>query len=441
MKPTRLAIAGCGVVATAYYLPWLLEQADAEITAVCDLDGRRVDACKRLFGAKHGYTDYFAMLEAAAGARDREGHDADEVFDAVLILTAPGTHVAFSLAAIERGFHLLVQKPMALNLADADRIAQAVRAGRAADGSPIKALIEPSDHTVLDPDYAHLRDIVDRGVLGDPYWFSLVGTAGTDYSNMLGGNPYGNAAFYSKDSGGALFDFPYAPCQIVTLLGDCTTVNGNARCSVPERKIVPEGDYTGFLEACTDPHDCNYWDQVLGMEKTEPITAGAPDNVFSTYELADGWVGTFHVGRPFHPVTPGSGGNGGLQIFGSRGNVIFGGSVDGQANFASIITDRYDLLPEAERDSGPPEPGKPFWYHIPLRGDFAKASWPKPVPGAFNYYAESTRHLIDCIRDDRDPLLNVEFGRHITEMMHGALESERTACRYRMTTTTGWATR
>ena len=51
------------------------------------------------------------------------------------------------------------------------------------------------------------------------------------------------------------------------------------------------------------------------------------------------------------------------------------------------------------------------------------------------YYHESTRHLVDCILEERDPLINVEWGRHITEMMVGALESSRRGVRYEMTTT------
>ncbi|MEL7238171.1 MAG: Gfo/Idh/MocA family oxidoreductase, partial [Planctomycetota bacterium] len=357
-----------------------------------------------LFGAKKGFTDYTDMLD---------GGD----LDAVLILTAPGTHLAFSLAAIERGLHLLIQKPMALDLEGATKITDAVRE------AGVICVVEPSDHTLLDPQYRQLREIIDRGVLGTPYWFQYIDSAGTDYHAMLGGNPYGNAAFFSKDSGGMLFDFPYAPCKIVSCLGDCRSVNGNALVSVPERKIVPGDDYTEFLAKCTDPQEANYWSEVLGREKSLAVPMGAPDNVFSTYEMDSGWLGTFHIGRPFHPVPKGATGGGNLRIFGEGGNVIFG--APGQ--FASVITEHKDLLPEAGDDG---------WFHLPQLGDFAKAQWPKPVPGAFNYYQESTRHFIECIQTKTDPILNVEYGRHITEMMHGALVSEETGCRYMMKTTT-----
>jgi predicted dehydrogenase len=401
--PIRVGIVGCGVVATAYYLPWLMKREDAVIAAVCDLDEERVDACVRLFGAERGFTDYTEMLDGGK-------------LDAVLILTAPGTHLAFSLAAAERGLHLLIQKPMALDLDGANKIADAVRK------AGVICVVEPSDHTLLDPQYRQLKEILDRGVLGRPYWFQYIDTAGTEYSAMLGGNPYGNKAFFSKDSGGMLFDFPYAPCRIVTTLGDCKSVTGNAAISVPDRKIIPDDGYTAFLKKCTDPDEANYWYEAMEADKSQTVEMGAPDNVFSNYEMDAGWLGTFHIGRPFHPLPKNGVGGGGLRIFGEGGNLIMGAGC-----FASIITGDKSLLPEAGDDR---------WFHMPNIGDYSRAGWPRPIPGAFNYYEESTRHLLDCIRTCSEPIVNVDFGRHITEMMHGALVSARTGRRYDLTTTT-----
>ncbi|MEX0886935.1 MAG: Gfo/Idh/MocA family oxidoreductase [Phycisphaeraceae bacterium] len=399
--PVRIGIVGCGVVATGYYLPYLLDFEQAEITAVCDLDPKRTAACVRLFGAKQQYTDYFEMLDKAD-------------LDAVFILTAPGTHAKFALAAIEHGLHLIIQKPMALNMDDANQITDAVRA------KGVKCIVEPSSNTLLNENIKHLRELIDAGVLGKPYWFAAMPTAGTEYSSMLGGNPYGNKAFFSDDSGGMLFDFPYLPNKIVALLGDCKSVTGNADISVPERYIVPDHGYTEFLEQATDPRDCNYWDKVMHMEKTEKITMGAPDNVFSNYEMDSGWIGTFHIGRPFHPMLKGTAPSN-FMVLGEGGNLI-----DGGGYAASIISSRKDLLPEVSDDG---------WYHIPLPYNPKKVQWPKPA-GGYGYYGASTAHLIECIQNDTDPVPNVEFGRHITEMMYGALESAKTGNRYEMTTTT-----
>lgn len=400
-RKVKIGVVGCGVVATAYYFPYLMTMDNAELVAVCDLEPKRTEACARLFGAKEEYQDYFDMLKKAD-------------IEAVFILTAPGTHKKFAVAAAEAGKHILLQKPMAITMADAREIVKAVRKAN------VKALIEPSDHTLLHPHYRTLRKLITEGVLGLPYWFMYAGTAGENYSAMLGGNPYGNAAFFSKDSGGMLFDFPYAPTQIASLLGSCKSVMGMANIAVPERMIVPDGGYTEFLQNATDPQNVNYWDKVMDAPRTERIEMASEDNVFSLYEMAEGWTGVFHVGRPFHPMPKGIN-EGGLKIFGSDGNLV----MDMNGKLSSIISTRKDLLPQTDERG---------WYTLEPLGDFSKARWPKPIPGGFNYYHESSKHFVQCILENREPLVNVDFGLHITEMMWGALESSRTGKRYEMTT-------
>jgi predicted dehydrogenase len=399
-RKVKVGVVGCGVVATAYYLPYLMKMDSVELVAVCDRFERRTAASARLFRAQEQYQDYAEMLAHAD-------------VEAVFILTAPGTHVPFALSAVGAGRHVLLQKPMATNMPDARAIAAAVRK------AGVKALIEPSAGTPLDPDMAHLRQLVKRGVLGHILWFSLAYTGPTTYGPALGSNPYGQDAFYAQDSGGFLFDFPYAPAQIVGVLGPCKSIMAAARISVSDHQIVPEGQYDAFLAHVTDPDQANYWDVVLDLPRTQRVRMEAYDNVYSLYEMVNGAIGTCHAGRIFHPVLPGTGG-GGLQVFGSEGNLLFGAGYT-----ASIISRRKDLLPQVDADG---------WYHIPLRGDAGKAKWPQPTPGAFNYYHESTQHFIDCILEDREPLVNVDWGLHITEMMAGAVESYITGTRYALTT-------
>jgi len=400
-RKVKVGVVGCGVVATAYYLPYLIQMETAELVAVCDVYPERTEACVRLFGAKEAYQDYYDMLAHAD-------------IDAVFILTGPGTHVDFTLRAVAQGKHVLLQKPMATTLEDANCIVEAVRRAK------IKALIEPSESSPLHPLYPPLRELVRKGVLGLPYWFSYMEWIPDHYHPSMGGNPYGIGAFYSKDSGGMLFDFPYAPNQIVTLLGPCKSVMGMAKISAPDRYVVPDTEYNKYLAQATDPENANYWDVVVTLPRSQHIHMEAEDNVFSLYEMANGMIGVFHTGRPFHPMLPGAGG-GGLRVFGTEGNLVMG-----YGHFASIISSKKELLPHVAEDG---------WYHVALLGDSSKAVWPKPVPGGFNYYHASTQHLIDCILEDRDPVVNVEWGRHITEMMVGAIESSRTGKRYDMTST------
>ncbi len=338
-KKIKVGVVGCGVVATAYYLPYLMKMPEVELVAVCDINPARTSACARLFGAQEQYQDYFDMLQRAD-------------IEAVFILTGPGPHTRFTVAAAEAGKHILLQKPMCLTLDEANAMVAAVRK------AGVKALIEPSSNSPLEPPYREMRALIAQGALGDPYWFSLIPAGPDHYHPSLGGNPYGLGAFFSADSGGMLFDFPYAPNQIVTLLGACKSVMGMAKVSVPDRAIVPESEYDRFLAQATDPDDANYWDAVLDLPKTEPIKMGAPDNVFSLYEMANGAVGAFHVGRPFHPVRKGYNG-GSLEIYGTEGNLMFGGG-----HLASMISSRKELLPRVDAEG---------WCHFESPGDLEQS--------------------------------------------------------------------
>lgn len=395
----KIGIVGCGVVATAYYLPHMLRNANKyQVVAVCDNNERRAKACAKLFGVPQVFSDYNQMIREAD-------------IEAVFILTGPGTHAPFALAAVESGRHLLLQKPMALNLADAERITQAVRK------SKVVAVIEPSDHSPIDWRYDQVRSLVADGLLGDPYWFTLCPT-GPDHEHVsLSGNPYGIGAFYSKDSGGFLFDYPYGPNQIATVLGSFKSVQGLAKVSIPNRAVVPDERYDEFLEACTDPMDANYWRVVVHLPRTQAVEMAAPDNVFSMYEMENGWIGMFHVGRLCVPVPKGLPG-GGLQIWGTEGNLVFGHG----GHFASW---------KSRKKEGS---GADGWHHIDQNLDWSRSEWPIPTPGDFNYYEASTDHLYDCILNGKDPVVNVEWGRHITEVMAGALQSAEDGKRYEMTT-------
>jgi len=391
----KVGVVGCGVVATAYYLPYLMRHAD--LVAVCDLSAERTAECARIFGVKEEYQDYFEMLEKAD-------------IDAVFVLTGPGTHKTFTVAAAEAGKHILLQKPMATTLEDVNAIVKAVR------DNNVKAVIEPSLQSPLQPVYQEIRELVKAGALGDPYWFSYIHTAPDHYHPSLGGNPYGVGAFYSKDSGGVLFDYSYWSSDIVSTLGACKSIMAMSKLSIPERDLVPDAEYTEYLKTVTDPDDANYWDVVIDKPKTSKITMGADDNVYVLYEMQNGYLGSMHVGRAFHPVPPGMSG-GGFRVFGHEGNMVFGY----KGNRASIISERKDLLPETDEHG---------WYHIPPK---VKKSVPWPKPGGYNYYHESSKHLLECIAEDRDPVINVEWGRHVTEMLTGAVESAQTGQRYEMT--------
>jgi predicted dehydrogenase len=109
----RIGVVGAGLVAHAVHLP-LLRELDDRFDVVAVADPRpesRADAARR-FGVPHAYADHRELL--AAGA-----------LDAVLICSPNGTHAGAVLDALDAGVHVLVEKPLCLTLADADRIVAA----------------------------------------------------------------------------------------------------------------------------------------------------------------------------------------------------------------------------------------------------------------------------------------------------------------------------
>ena len=108
----RYALIGCGRISTNHILA--AKNNHLEIAAVCDI---LPEAMENVL-AKHGleqdssiarYTDYIKML--------------DEVKPTLVsIATESGIHGQIALACIDRGIHVIIEKPMAMSMAEADEI-------------------------------------------------------------------------------------------------------------------------------------------------------------------------------------------------------------------------------------------------------------------------------------------------------------------------------
>ncbi|MHA1470997.1 MAG: Gfo/Idh/MocA family protein [Candidatus Asgardarchaeia archaeon] len=75
------------------------EIKNAELVEVCDIDEEQAKSIAKMYNCKW-YTDYRDLLR-------------NENIDAVSIATPTTTHFEVAKYAIERGFHVLVEKPLA----------------------------------------------------------------------------------------------------------------------------------------------------------------------------------------------------------------------------------------------------------------------------------------------------------------------------------------
>ena len=106
--PLRLAIAGCGDMAR-YVATLLRFNRHVRVSACCDQEQESAGRFARRHAIPAAYADYGAMLER-------------EPLDAVYIAVPHDLHLEFARLAIERGRHVLLEKPLARTLAEGEEI-------------------------------------------------------------------------------------------------------------------------------------------------------------------------------------------------------------------------------------------------------------------------------------------------------------------------------
>ncbi len=116
-KKVRVAIVGCGGIANQKHMPSLKANKDkAEIVAFCDIIEERAVKAAKDFGTQDArvYTDYKKMLA-----------DKDVDFDVVHVCTPNVAHCPITVASFEAGKHVMCEKPMAHDVADAQKMMDA----------------------------------------------------------------------------------------------------------------------------------------------------------------------------------------------------------------------------------------------------------------------------------------------------------------------------
>ncbi len=111
-----MGLIGAGWIATSH-VPHIEADGDAQLVAVCDRELARAEAIAGPRGGR-AFGDWAEMLDADA-------------FDAVWVCTPPRHHRAPTVAALERGIHVYLEKPIARDLGDARAIVAAARAADA----------------------------------------------------------------------------------------------------------------------------------------------------------------------------------------------------------------------------------------------------------------------------------------------------------------------
>ena len=143
----RVGFIGCGHIGGNYAQAFRKLSDRVELAAACDLVEEKVKAFVEKWEIPVSYTDMYEMLSK-------------EELDIVGVTTHNREHVEPTIAAAEAGAKaILCEKPMALNMADADRMVEAC------ERSKTKLVI---DHTMrFEPNWRCVKKMVDDGVIGN----------------------------------------------------------------------------------------------------------------------------------------------------------------------------------------------------------------------------------------------------------------------------------
>jgi predicted dehydrogenase len=151
----RVAMVGCGRISDLHALGYHGRE-DARIAAVCDTHRWRARDKAQAWGVDKVYSNYRELL-------------ADPEVDLVELLVPHHLHAEMAIAACQAGKHVSVQKPMALNVTEADQMIEAAeQAG---------VTLRVYENFVFYPPHVRAKEMIEGGEIGEPQMIRMhVGT-------------------------------------------------------------------------------------------------------------------------------------------------------------------------------------------------------------------------------------------------------------------------
>ncbi|MGB9691274.1 MAG: Gfo/Idh/MocA family protein [Candidatus Sumerlaeaceae bacterium] len=272
----RVGIIGCGGIAGQHARGYAT-CPDVEIVACADISLERAQQFAAEFSVPRAYSDYRTML-------------AHEKLDAVSVCTPNYAHCEPTVAALEAGVHVLCEKPMAMSVAEAQRMVEAAHR--------TKRMLTVGHHFRFVPFIRFIKRRIDEGLLGDIYF-------GRSHALRRRGVPgWGEFHIRDKSGGGPLIDIGvHALDCILWLMGSPQPV------TVTGKTYTMFGNRTSFFSAWGEykREDFDVEDFAVGFVR---FSNGA------TLSLAASWAAHIEENEDFSQLVLGDRGGVMLRPFG-----------------------------------------------------------------------------------------------------------------------------
>lgn len=112
----KIGVIGCGGMGTTHYLSLkaLSAQMDAEVTALADCRQEFLERAAAHFPGVHTYKEGMELIES-------------ESLDVVHICLPSYLHAEYAIAAMKKGMHVFVEKPLCLTMEEGKALLEAKR--------------------------------------------------------------------------------------------------------------------------------------------------------------------------------------------------------------------------------------------------------------------------------------------------------------------------
>ncbi len=374
----RVAVAGLGT-AGCMMLPALLKHPQIQIAAAADMNPEPLSAFQRDF--------------QAVGVRRVDDLCERSDVDAIYIATPTHLHTEHARMALERGKHVVLEKPMALTLDDAELIIQtAERTGA--------QLVVGHSHS-FEPPIRRIRELLVKGELGPlrmlHNWYF------TDWMYR----PRNPGELDTTLGGGVTFRQGSHQFDIIRLLGGGLVRSVRAMTGKWDERRPTEGSHVVYLE----------------FEDGTPATA-----VYSGYDRFHTAELTFAVGEQGHPVD--------LSHYARARHGLRAVGVEAELDLKRSASQYGGTR---SRPHGATAPHPPFYGltvascekgdirqsadGLTIYGEEAKHEMPLPVDETGRDAV--IRELVDAVVHDRPPVHGGRWGKANLEVCLAVLESAR----------------
>ena len=210
----RWGLIGCGDIARRRVAPALSDSPYSELIAVSRANSNLLSEFADRFEVQHRFARWQELVQS-------------NQINALYIATPVNLHAEQAIAAADAGKHVLCEKPMALNVADCDRMIAAAKANNVKLGIAY--------YRQFYPVVARIKNLIDSGEIGKPIFVAV------NAFEWFNPPPSNSRAWLLKpeiSGGGPMFDFGCHRIQILLhLFGPIQTVKAITSKALFDREV------------------------------------------------------------------------------------------------------------------------------------------------------------------------------------------------------------